>query len=426
MSTGDRPGDRPDVLGTVPGGDDEGSGERPPGRGRLWRLAAVVAAGLVALLALRSGLLSAPGGGPGEPAPPRSAGGLLVLRSEGRLLVEAGDEWSEGPELPRGVAERASLVPVLSSTGRSVLVGVAGRTLFSIDPADPEDTPTPLGRARSVVSGSGRLGGALVERGDGRVVEVDAATGAVRDPAPFPGQPSGPGWRAVGLLSVPGASRSLLMAAAGTATGDAATATDAVDLVLAAPARSVELGTQPEVRPVATVPRVLALGPDSVLAEAPGCSGDTCPSQVSGRDGDPRRRAGPRGGPAAGPDLRRHRAGGRLGVQPAGGRRARAAARRWPGWWPGVPRPCWCGAARVWTRPPGWSTTWTGRPTWSSARTGARTAWCGRGPRAAGPRAVGASAGGPAGGRAGLRLRMRSAVRVVRVVRVTRSAQRPM
>lgn len=275
MSTGDRP----DVLGTVPGGAD-GAGERPPGRSRLWRLAAVAAAGLVALLALRSGLLSAPGDAGGEPPPQRSAGGLLVLRSDGRLLVEAGDDWSEGPELPRGLARSAPLVPVLSSTGRSVLVGVAGRTLFSIDPADPEDTPTPLGRARGVVSGSGRLGGVLVDRGQGRVVEVDAATGAVRDPAPFPGQPSGPGWRPVGLLSVPGASRSLLLAAPGTPTGDAATAVDLVDLVLAAPARPVQLGTQPEVRPVATVPRVLALGPDSVLAEAPGCPGEACRIQV--------------------------------------------------------------------------------------------------------------------------------------------------
>jgi hypothetical protein len=271
-------GDRPDVLGTVPD-VAEGTGERPPGRSRLWRVAAMAAAGLVALLALRSGLLSAPGDAGGEPPPERSAGGLLVLRSDGRLLVESGDDWSEGPELPR-LAGRAPLVPVLSSTGRSVLVGVAGRTLFSIDPADPEDTPTPLGRARGVVSGSGRLGGVLVDRGQGRVVEVDAATGAVRDPAPFPGQPSGPGWRPVGLLSVPGASRSLLLAAPGTATGDAATAVDLVDLVLAAPTRPVQLGTQPEVRPVATVPRVLALGPDSVLAEAAGCPGDACRIQV--------------------------------------------------------------------------------------------------------------------------------------------------
>ena len=274
MSTGDRP----DVLGTVPGGDDEGTGGRPPGPRRLWRLAAVAAAGLVALLALRSGVLSAPDG-TGEPGPQRSAGGLLVLRSEGRLLVESGDDWTDGPELPPRLADRAPLVPVLSSTGRSVLVGVVGRTLFSIDPADPEDTPTPLGRARSVVSGSGRLGGVLVDRGDGRVVEVDAATGAVRDPMPFPGQPSGPGWRPIGLLSVPGASRSLLLVAPGTATGDAATAVDQVDLVLAAPARPVALGTQPEVRPVATVPSVLALGPDSVLAEASGCAGRACPAQ---------------------------------------------------------------------------------------------------------------------------------------------------
>lgn len=274
MSTGDRP----DVLGTVPG-DDAGTGGSPPRRGRSWRLLALVAAVLVAVLALRSGVLSAPGGGAGEPAPSRSAGGLLVIRSEGRLLVEAGDDWTEGPELPR-LAPRASLVPVIGSTGRSVLVGVAGRTLFSIDPSDPEDTPTPLGRARSVVAGSGRFGGVLVDRGNGQVVEVDAATGAVRDPAPFPGQPSGPGWRALGLLSVPGAARSLLMAASGTATGDAATAADSVDLVLAAPARPVELGTQPEVRPVVTVPRVLALGPDSVLAAPPGCSTGGCRGQA--------------------------------------------------------------------------------------------------------------------------------------------------
>ena len=133
MSTGDRP----DVLGTVPG-DDGRTGQRPPGRGRLWRPAALVVAGLVALVALRSGLLSAPGDGAGEPAPQRSAGGLLVLRSEGRLMVEGGDEWSEGPELPSRLAPRATLVPVVGSTGRSVLVGVAGRTLFSIDPSDPD------------------------------------------------------------------------------------------------------------------------------------------------------------------------------------------------------------------------------------------------------------------------------------------------
>jgi hypothetical protein len=268
-------GDRSDVLGTVPG-DDDGSGGRRPGHGHLWRLVAVGAAALLALLALRSGLLSAPGD---DTAGARSAGGLLVLRSEGRLLVEAGDDWAEGPELPRRLGKRAPLVPVLSSTGRSVLVGIAGRTLFSIDPADPEDTATPLGRARGVVSGSGRLGGVLVERGDGQVVEVDAATGAVRDPAPFPGQPTGTRWHAVGLLSVPGAARSLLMTASGTTTGDAATAVDPVDLVLAAPARPVELGTQPGLRPVTTVPRVLAIGSDSVLAAAAGCPGSSCPAE---------------------------------------------------------------------------------------------------------------------------------------------------
>ena len=69
MSTGDRP----DVLGTVPGGDAD-TGRRPPGRGRSWRLAAVVATALVVLLAVRGGLLSAPGGGRDEPEQ-RSAGG---------------------------------------------------------------------------------------------------------------------------------------------------------------------------------------------------------------------------------------------------------------------------------------------------------------------------------------------------------------
>jgi hypothetical protein len=38
----------------------------------------------------------------------------------------------------------------------------------------------------------------------------------------------------------------------------------------------VQLGTQPAVRPVTTVRRVLALGPDGVLAEGSGCPGAAC------------------------------------------------------------------------------------------------------------------------------------------------------
>jgi hypothetical protein len=232
----------------------------------------VLAVGLV-LLAVRGGLLSAGPDDTSGAGPRRSAGGLLVLRSEGRLLVEAAGEWADGPELPDGIGRRPVLVPVLGSAGRSVLVGVADGTLFRVDPGAADDPPTPLGRGRSVVAGSGRLGGVLVQRADGRVVELDAATGAVRDPAPFPGQPTGGGWRPLGLLTVPGAARSLLLARDGTGSTGGQSGTE---LALAAPTRPVQLGTQPPVRTLATVRRVLAVGVDSVLAEGSGCPGESC------------------------------------------------------------------------------------------------------------------------------------------------------
>ena len=316
----------PDVLGTGSEPADDG-GQRRSGSARRLRLAAVgVLVVAVVVLAVRGGLLSAGHDDTTGAGSQRSPGGLLVLRSEGRLLVEAGDGWADGPELPDGFGGRSALVPVLGSAGRSVLVGVVDGTLFRVDPAAADDPPTPLGRGRSVVAGSGRLGGVLVQRADGRVVEVDAATGAVRDAAPFPGQPTGGGWRPLGLLTVPGAARSLLLARGGTGS---AGARSGVELVLAAPTRPVQLGTQPPVRTVATVPRVLAVGTDSVLAEGSGCPGASCRVLVVAVTRDDvllREVAPPPGSTVAGTTLPGGSASNLLVVRPSRGRSALARA----------------------------------------------------------------------------------------------------
>jgi hypothetical protein len=53
-----------------------------------------------------------------------------------------------------------------------------------------------------------------------------------------------------------------------------------VELALALPARQVELGTGPRVRSLGTVPRLLAITDDWVVAVGSGCPGDGCRLRV--------------------------------------------------------------------------------------------------------------------------------------------------
>ena len=169
-----------------------GDGQRGdgPAAGRPWwtlpaaRSAALVAAGLVlVLLVTQSDLLSA------DHQPDASgagAGGRLVVLVDGHLAVAVEQGWSDGPEVPDNLGSAADLAAVVLPSGRSLLVGAAAGTLFSVDPAGEEDW-TAIGRASRVLGPTGALGTVIVERPGGQVVEVDARTGRAVQADPFPG-----------------------------------------------------------------------------------------------------------------------------------------------------------------------------------------------------------------------------------------------
>lgn len=254
-----------DVLGGGPDDAFDGDADRPPlpGALRVVGLAVVVVAAIVALT--QSGLLSAGDGRPSPDRPTPGPGGRLVALADGHLVVADGDGWTDGPELPEGLGSAADLVPVILPSGRSLLLGVVHRTLFRVDPREDGEVRE-IGRAAGVVGSTGRLGTVVVERLGGDIVEVDVQTGATAEARPFPGYDPAAGWRPEGLAVV-GTGRSLLVSRA---------APGGEQLGLAAAARPALLGTQPALRLLPTVPRLLGLSPDAILAAGEGCPGPTC------------------------------------------------------------------------------------------------------------------------------------------------------
>jgi len=99
---------------------------------------------------------------------------------------------------------------------------------------------------------------------DDRVVELDAGTGRVLDPAPFPAFDSSKGWSPEGLVAVTG-THPLLMSRR---LPDGLTQ----ELALAWPARRVEAGTNPALQALGTFGLLLGIADDWVL------TGVDCPS----------------------------------------------------------------------------------------------------------------------------------------------------
>lgn len=251
--------------------DDVVAQGREPGGDGLptWlRVVALVVAGAVgAFLFSRSGLLSAdaperPGAGRASPAAAPAA--ALVARLENRLVHPDRDD--EGARLPDRFPAGARLVPVLSAQGDGTLVGVHDGLLFRVAP-EPGARWRPIGTAEQVVASAAAPGRAVVLR-DGRVVEVEVATGRLAVEQPFPGFDAAAGWEPVDVVSAVG-TRALLMRrpAAGGA---------GVELALAWPLRRVEAGTDDPVRALGTVDALLGTAGDWVLGTAGSCPGPGC------------------------------------------------------------------------------------------------------------------------------------------------------
>ena len=254
--------------GVLERGPDRGPGG---GSGRGVRIGAALITGGLALFALASsGLLSADPPGPDgsdAPAPTGAPRARLVAQVDDHLVLAGQDDWSQGPRLPRGsMLSGEGIVPVLTTSGRTRLVATHRGLLLRVDPSGEEDW-VPIGRAQRVVAASRRLGRVLVMRGGG-VVEVEVATGAVTDAAPYPGLDSSAGWTAEALYPVSGIRTLLLSRATAGATEQ--------ELALAWPARQVEAGAGPALRMVGTVRRLLAVTDDWLLTPGDGCPGPGC------------------------------------------------------------------------------------------------------------------------------------------------------
>lgn len=241
------------------------------------RVALVLALATAALLVSRSGLLSAdapdqPDGRVGPTAEPVPAAVRLVAEVDGHLVRPGQDDWSEGPRVPGSAM--VSLVPVpvptavFSARGPGTLAGVVDGLLFVLG-TGPGAVSRPIGQARSVVAAiPGRL---LVWRDD-RVVELDAGTGRVLDPAPFPAFDSSEGWSPEGLVAVTG-THPLLMSRS---------LPDGLrqELALAWPARRVDAGTNPGLQALGTYGVLIGIADDWVLTQGPGCPGTGCTVRV--------------------------------------------------------------------------------------------------------------------------------------------------
>ncbi len=267
----------------APEGDDvvgQGPDDGPPRAPRWLRRGGLAAAVLLVGLGLsRAGLLSSadepsrgdvPDGSPsGSAATAGPEGPRLVARLGDRLLVAAPGGASPGARLPRGLQADARLVPVrpggadVDALTPGPLVGAHDGRLFRAD-ADRARYRT-LGSAEAVVAAGSVAARAVVER-DGRLQEVEVATGATTDADPFPGfVPQR--WSALGALGGAGAG-AVLMVGPGT-DGERV-------LALAYPRTLVESGRREPVRELGSFGELLGIADDWALTLGPGCPGKTC------------------------------------------------------------------------------------------------------------------------------------------------------
>lgn len=268
------------VGGGVVGGDVVGGGRGPDGpRGGpppwLRRVALVAAAGLAVLVLSRTGLLAAdpaPRAGRATDATSGPAvtvdGPRLVARLGDRLLRAARGPAVPGTRLPDRLPPDAVLVPippggvdVTERTPGPVVGGWDGQ-LFRADPG--RSRWRGLGPAEAVVGAGSAPSRALVLRA-GSLQEVDVATGATLDSAPFPGfDPDRD--VAVGLLRVTDG-QALLMRRRASGPGP---------LALAWPTAQVRLGARPAVLDLGQYGELLGIAGDWAAALRAGCPGPAC------------------------------------------------------------------------------------------------------------------------------------------------------
>ena len=338
-----RPADG-DVLagGRETSGHRRGGGsERRPGRGpavvdpagRL--VAALVAAGLVALLVLRERAAVADHE-PDASGAGRAAGwwswstARLAGRSRGGLVGGPGAPGRPGLGAP-------TLVPVVGSTGAvgAGRGGGGGRCSASTPPTRRTRRPRSAGPAASCPAPAGALGTVIVDDPAGRWSRWTPPPARCATRRPSPGSP-GQGWRAVGLVAVPGSGRSLLIRRR---------LGDGLGLGLGRPPCARSDGGRPAPIP----PGHRRRAPRARCEPGRGAGRDAdCPgSAVPGAGGDDHPGPGlPARGGLAGPTgaSRRSAPAGRPGAAgPAG---CRAAGRtRWRGRWRAATAPCWCGGS---------------------------------------------------------------------------------
>jgi hypothetical protein len=150
--------------------------------------------------------------GPADKAPPLGHGGntsegisIVVRHGDQLLRYEAGSGVRPLATLPAGVADSATLVHALLPGGSGPLVGVAGHVLFRASAARLGRV-TPIGRADRVLGVSPRPGRLFVLQPVAAhhrqpVVELDAVTGAITNPRPFPGYDDAGRWRPADVVS---------------------------------------------------------------------------------------------------------------------------------------------------------------------------------------------------------------------------------
>ncbi len=271
--------------------DVVGQGREEPSHVPRWlrRGGFVAALAVGAFLVLRPGLLNADPPAP-EPAPTPSSqaalnaentsqGVSIVVRRGNRLeRYEAGSGRRPLATLPRDLPLTAPLVHVPGRRGTGPLLGVHGTVLFRANPT--RDHPLAgIGRAQRIVGPSISPRRALVIQPFGgrdngpRLVEVVARTGALTDPAPYPGYPIGGPWQPVGVIEVFGGAPLLL---------SRPDKDGGVTLALAWDRASVSGNRAAPLAPIGRTGRLLGVAQDRLLTLDPTarCQSRGCPVTV--------------------------------------------------------------------------------------------------------------------------------------------------
>ncbi len=267
---------------------EQGRPDRSP-RLPPWARRAALAAALVAVavLAVQTGLIFGE-----EPTKPDRGGGIptvsssaeqendrFVVMRDGAQVVRY-DEFgvAPGPLLAPDLPDDAGLYVVDDPGSPARLFTVADGRLLRVElgPARLTD----LGAATRIADASDRAGQLFVQTlpDDGaRVVTVDAGTGQVVDPNPFPDDARRPSFEPVGVISQFGVTGVVLLRAVGT---------EASEVAVAWSRAEVEAGRRPGFQLVGRHGRLLGLTDDWLLLLDGSCPGRDCRLAIVSFDRD--------------------------------------------------------------------------------------------------------------------------------------------